>query len=80
MGGPEADGREGEVDVLARLDLPGARDAAGHAHGFGGEDLDGGAAGVGADVAVEEGGEPEEPFDGPEGDDHFDEGLGWDVG
>ena len=80
MRGPETDGGEGEVDVLARLDAPGAGHAEGHPHGFAGEDLDGGAGGVGTDVAVEEGGEPEEPFDGPDGDEHFHEGLGWDVG
>ena len=32
MGGPEADGWEGEVDVLAWLEGPGAGDADGHAH------------------------------------------------
>lgn len=80
VGGPEADGGQREEDVLARLNVPGAGDAEGQAHGFAREELDGGFGGVGAEVAVEEGGESEQSVDGPDGDDHFHERLGGEVG
>ena len=66
MGGPEADGGDGEEDVLAWFEGPGAGDAEGDAHGVAGEKFDVGIGATPADVAVDEGGEPEETFDDPD--------------
>lgn len=66
VGGPEADGGDGEEDVLAWFEGPGAGGSQGDAHGVAGEDFDVGVGAAAADVAVDEGGEADETFDDPD--------------
>ncbi len=54
MGGVEADGGDGEEDVLAWVEGPWAGEAEGYAEGVAGEEFDVCTGGVGAEVTVEE--------------------------
>lgn len=69
--GPETDGGDGEEDVLAWFEGPGAGGAESDAHGVAGENFDIGVGAAPADIAVDEGGEADQTFDDPDGDDGF---------
>ena len=67
--GPQADGGDGEEDVLARLEFPGAGEFKGDAHGIAGERLENGVGGAAAGVAVDEGEEADATLPSPGPDD-----------
>ena len=79
MGCPEADGGDGQEDVLTWVEGPGAGEVEGYAEGVAGEGFDCGvcmwATGEG-EVTVEEGEEAEAALDDPDRDYGFDEILG----
>lgn len=71
VGGPEADGGDGEEDVLAWFYGTGACEPDVNAHGVAGEDFDGGGGGCRADVRVQERKESEEALGGPDDGDGY---------
>ena len=71
VGGPEANGGYDEEDVLAWFEGPGAGGAESDTHGVAGEDFNVGVCAAVAEIAVDEGGETDETFNDPDGDDGF---------
>lgn len=71
MGGPEADGGNGQEDILAWLYDHRTSEAEGHADGVARKDLAGGRGAVSAEVAVEERRETKKAFNDANGDDGF---------
>lgn len=65
VGCPEADGGNGEEDVLAWFEGPGAGEVEGDAQGVSREDFNVSVGATAANVAVDEGGESDETFDDP---------------
>ena len=66
VGCPEADGGNGEEDVLAWFKGPGTGEAEGDAHGVSREDFNIGVSATAANIAVDEGRESDKAFDDPD--------------
>ena len=79
MGGPEADGGDGEEEVLAWVEGPGTGHGKGYADGVAWEGFNRGFCAAVADVSIYQAGYPQETLEAPEDNDDFEVELCWEA-